>query len=89
MLLMWLSSLMTWNGSHFIMMDILDQMLNVGNALYLMPSLPLVESQEVENAYLPYHSSLEVCLNSDEVDDKIPCCLCGEMHPKKLLHKRW
>ena len=51
-------------------MDI-PHILDVG-ALCLMQSLPLVESQKVENAYLPHHSPLEVRLDSDEVGDKIP-----------------
>ena len=53
-----------------------------------MQLVPLVECQKVENVYLPYHSSLEVCLDSDEVGDKIiPCRLCSEMHPRKLMRR--
>ena len=52
-----------------------------------MQLVPLVECQKVENVYLPYHSSLEVCLNSDKGNDKISCRLCGKMHPKKLLRR--
>ena len=57
-------------------------------ALCLMQSLPLVESQKVENAYLPHHSSLEVCLDSDDVVHQIPGRLCDEMHAKKLMRRQ-
>ena len=56
-------------------MDILllpHTILDVIKALCLMQSLPLVESQKVENAYLPHHSSLEVCFDSGEVVYQIP-----------------
>ena len=64
-----------------------DHYLDVGKALGLMKSLPLVESQKVENAYLPYHSSLQVLLDSDVVGDKVPCHLCGDLYPKKLMRR--
>ena len=50
-----------------------------------MQSLPLAESQKVDHAHLPYHSSLEVTLDSDEAGDKIPCRICAQMVPKKLM----
>ena len=83
----WSSSVMTLNGSHCILLDMPDHYLDVGKALGLMKSLPLVESQKVENAYLPYHSSLQVLLDSDEVGDKVPCHLCGDLYPKKLMRR--
>ena len=51
---------MTWNGSHCVIIDIPDQILEISKALYLMQSLPLIESQKVDHVHLPYHSSLEV-----------------------------
>ena len=53
-----------------------------------MQLVPLVECQKVENVYLPYHSFLEVCLDSHEVGDKMFLCrLSGEMHPRKLMRR--
>ena len=83
----WSSSLLTWNGSHCVLLDIPDQMLEASKALYLMQSLPLAESQKVDHVYLPYHSSLEVSLDSDEVGDKVPCRICDQMLPKKLMRR--
>ena len=80
----WSSNLMTWKGSHCVLIDIPDQILEVSKALYLMQSLPLAESQKVDHVHLPYHSSLEVSFDSD-VGDKIPCRLCAQMLPKKLM----
>lgn len=83
----WSSSLVTWNGSHCVLLDVPDQMLEVSKALYLMQSLPLAESKKVDHVYLPYHSSLEVSLDSDEVSEKISCRICAQMLPKKLMRR--
>ena len=50
----WSSNLMTWNGSHCVLIDIPDQILEVSKALYLMQSLPLAESQKVDHMHLPF-----------------------------------
>ena len=64
-----------------------DLRLDKQKAVKVMQSLPVADHQKVENLFLPYHSSLEVSLDSDDITNKIPCRLCGELFKRKLMRR--